>query len=219
MNRNFGLVILFSFLFYSINSLAQGGELLIQQYSKGPRLDQNFSKWSIRLGPQLNRINTNLGTTSPTLTLGGLVELEYRLSKTVGLVSGAQFTPIHYSYPKGDSIATDSLKYITYPLLLRLQPTDKVSLGLGIIYQAFINGEKRVEIEDYAETTPYAEEIFKDSFGGVVQAVYHLNRRINIFANFRWIRRTSPPTQPQTNNTNGFKLGIVYRIWKSKLSP
>ena len=73
MNRNFGLVILFSFLFYSINSLAQGGELLIQQYSKGPRLDQNFSKWSIRLGPQLNRINTNLGTTSPTLTLGGLV--------------------------------------------------------------------------------------------------------------------------------------------------
>ena len=48
---------------------------------------------------------------------------------------------------------------------MRLQPTDKVSLGLGIIYQAFINGEKRVEIEDYAETTPYAEEIFKDSFG------------------------------------------------------
>jgi predicted porin len=182
-------------------------------------LDSNYLKWSFRLGPQLNRINTDLGTTTPTLTLGGLVEIEYRFSKTVGLVSGAQFTPISYSYIEADTLAKDRLKYISYPLMLRLQPTYRLSFGLGIIYQAFLNGQKELGEEEAKLTTPYAKGIFKNSIGMIGQLSYHLNARFNVFANYRWVKRTSPPTQTQTNNTIGFQLGVSYLFLKSKLRP
>lgn len=219
MNKKTCCIVFFSFFLGIYSSLAQGGELLIQQYSKGPGLDENYAKWSLRFGPQLNRINTDLGTSSPTLTLGGLLEFEYRLSKNVGLVSGAQYTPIKYSYIEGDSTATDQLKYISYPLLLRLQPTPKVSFGLGVVYQVYLKGDKKLEKEEVQILTPFAEGIFRNTIGGNIQVGYHLGRRVLIFGNFRWVRRSSPPTQPQTNNTSGFQLGIAYRIWKSKLSP
>lgn len=179
-------------------------------------MDSNYSKWSFRLGPQLNRINTDLGTTSPTLTFGGLVEIEYRFSKTVGLVSGAQFTPISYSYIEADSLTIDRLKYISYPLMLRLQPTYKLSFGLGIIYQAFLSGQKELGEEDAKLTTSYTASIFKNSIGMIGQLSYHLNSRFNIFGNYRWLKRTSPPTQAQTNNTVGFQLGVSYLFLKSK---
>ena len=217
MNKKACSFILLSFFLGAFGSFAQGGDLLIQQYSKGPGLDQNYSKWTVRIGPQLNRINTDLGTTSPTLTLGSLLEFEYRLSKTVGLVSGAQYNPISYSYNEGDSTATDRLKYIGYPLMLRLQPTNNVSLGLGIVYQAYLNGEKKIEKEEMETVTPYADGVFRNTIGGNVQLAYHLGQHFLIYGNFRWVGRTSPATQKQTNNTSGFQLGIVFRIWKSKL--
>jgi len=205
-----------SFLCGSFLGFAQGGDLLIQQYNRGPQLDSNYSKWSFRLGPQLNRINTDLGTTTPTLTFGGLVEIEYRFSKTVGLVSGPQFTPISYSYIEADSLAIDRLKYISFPLMLRLQPTYKLSFGLGIIYQAYLSGQKELGEEDAKLTTSYTTGIFKNSIGMIGQLSYHLNSRFNIFGNYRWVKRTSPPTQAQTNNTVGFQLGVSYLFVKSK---
>lgn len=216
MKKNFLLFLGISFLCGSFLVFAQGGDLLIQQYNRGPQLDSNYSKWSFRLGPQLNRINTDLGTTSPTLTFGGLVEIEYRFSKTVGLVSGAQFTPISYSYIEADSLTIDRLKYISYPLMLRLQPTYKLSFGLGIIYQAFLSGQKELGEEDAKLTTSYTASIFKNSIGMIGQLSYHLNSRFNIFGNYRWLKRTSPPTQAQTNNTLGFQLGVSYLFLKSK---
>ena len=216
MKKKFLLFLGISFLCGSFLVFAQGGDLLIQQYNRGPQLDSNYSKWSFRLGPQLNRINTDLGTTSPTLTFGGLVEIEYRFSKTVGLVSGAQFTPISYSYIEADSLTIDRLKYISYPLMLRLQPTYKLSFGLGIIYQAFLSGQKELGEEDAKLTTSYTASIFKNSIGMIGQLSYHLNSRFNIFGNYRWLKRTSPPTQAQTNNTVGFQLGVSYLFLKSK---
>ena len=216
MKKRILLFLGISFLCGSFLGFAQGGDLLIQQYNRGPQLDSKHSKWSFQLGPQLNRINTDLGTTTPTLTFGGLVEIEYRFSKTVGLVSGAQFTPISYSYIEGDSLAIDRLKYISYPLMLRLQPTYKLSFGLGIIYQAYLSGQKELGGEDAKLTTSYTAGIFKNSIGMIGQLSYHLNSRFNIFGNYRWVKRTSPPTQAQTNNTIGFQLGVSYLFLKSK---
>ncbi len=198
------------------SGFSQGGDLLIQQYSKGPGLDQNFSKWSLRIGPQINRINTDLKTSSPTLTLGGGMEIEYGLSKTTGLVIGAQYTPISYSYNEGDSSATDRLKYISLPFLLKLQPTTKISFGLGLVYQIYLNGEKKLEKEKVKVITLYEEGIFKNTIGANLQVAYYIKRFL-IYGNFRWVRRTSPPIQSQTNNTRGFQMGINFRLWKSKL--
>jgi len=216
MKKRILLFLGISFLCGSFLGFAQGGDLLIQQYNRGPQLDSKYSKWSFQLGPQLNRINTDLGTTTPTLTFGGLVEIEYRFSKTVGLVSGAQFTPISYSYIEADSLAIDRLKYISYPLMLRLQPSYKLSFGLGIIYQAYLSGQKELGEEDAKLTTSYTAGIFKNSIGMIGQLSYHLNSRFNIFGNYRWVKRTSPPTQAQTNNTIGFQLGVSYLFLKSK---
>ena len=207
--------ILFNFILVGFSSFAQGGDLLIQQYSKGPGLDQNFSKWSLRIGPQINRINTDLGTNSPTLTLGGGVEIEYRLSKTTGLIIGALYNPISYNYIEGDSKATDRLKYITYPLLLKLQPTTKISFGLGLVYQDYLNGEKKLEKEKIKSITSYEKGIFKNTIGANVQVGYYI-KELLIYVNYRRVRRTSPPTQSQTNNTVGFQMGFTYRLWKSK---
>ena len=216
MDKSILSFILFYFILVGFSCFAQGGDLLIQQYSKGPGLDENFSKWSLRIGPQINRINTDLGTGSPTLTFGGGIEIEYGLSKTTGLVIGAQYTPISYSYIEGDYTATDRLKYISLPLLLRLKPTTKISFGLGIVYQIYLNGEKKLEKEKVKVITSYEEGIFKNTIGANLQVAYYI-KRLLIYANFRWVRRTSPLIQSQTNNTLGFQMGINFRLWKSKL--
>jgi hypothetical protein len=135
LKKNLLLLVLVLSAVVHKNSLAQGGDLLIQQYSKGPQLDWNYSKWVLSAGPQLYRMNTDMGTTSPTLTFGGILELEYRLSKNVGVIIGGQYNPITYTFIEKDSLRKNRLKYLGYPLLLRLQPTSKVSFSLGGIYQ------------------------------------------------------------------------------------
>ena len=76
----------------------------------------------------------------------------------------------------------------------------------------------KLEKDKVQSFTPFADGIFRDTLGGNVQVAYHLGQHLLVFGNFRWVGRISPPTQPQTNNTSGFQLGIVYRLWKSTLN-
>ena len=206
------------FLYWGSHSLyGQGGDLLIQQYNKGPVLDNVFSRWSIRPGVLLNRINTNLETTAPKITFGGGLEGEYRVSKTVGFLTGIYYNPIVYSYPVQDSLGIDRLRYLTVPLAIRLHPTNRVSLGVGVQYNFFRKGEQLKTIGDYEQTEPYTKDIFKNSLGGFAQVGYLFFKHFYGFVNFRWAGRSSPPTQPQTNNTSGFQIGLNYRIWRSRI--
>lgn len=206
----------FIFLFFLQTIQGQGSNLLIQQYNRGPALGQSYSKFSFKVGPQLNRINTDLGTTSPTLTLGGLLEIEYHLSKNVSLVSGGQYTPIGYRYLEKETTYQDLLNYINFPLFLRLQPAKKLGLGLGTTYQLYVKGEKNSENQAEQETILYPKGIFKNSLGLVTQLSFSLNPFLAVFVNYRWVRRTSPPLQKETNNTQGLQLGVSYRIFQIK---
>ena len=194
----------------------QGSNLLIQQYNRGPALGQSYSRFSFKVGPQLNYINTDLGTTSPTLTLGGLFEIEYHLSKNVSLVSGGQYTPIRYRYLEKETTYQDLLNYINFPLFLRLQPTKKLGLGLGTTYQLYLKGEKKPKNQVEQETTLYPKGIFKNSLGLVTQLSFSLNPFLAVFVNYRWVSRTSPPLQKETNNTRGLQLGFTYRFLRVK---
>lgn len=215
--RNLSLYI-FSLLFLLLLQTiqGQGSNLLIQQYNRGPALGQSYSRFSFKVGPQLNYINTDLGTTSPTLTLGGLFEIEYHLSKNVSLVSGGQYTPIRYRYLEKETAYQDLLNYLNFPLFLRLQPTKKLGLGLGTIYQLYVKGEKKPENQVEQETTLYPKGIFKNSLGLVTQLSFSLNPFLAVFVNYRWVRRTSPPLQKETNNTRGLQLGFTYRFLRVK---
>jgi hypothetical protein len=195
---------------------AQGGDLLIQQYQKGPALDATYSRWSVYPGVQLNYINTDLENTNPKLTLGGLLEVEYRVSTTVGFTSGIHYTPIAYSYPVQDSIGVDQLSYGSIPLSIQLHPTKRVSIGLGALYNIYNKGVFLRTIEDFKSETPYPKEYFKNSFGGFVRVGYHFFRKCYVYVNLRWATRSNPPTLPQTNTNSGFQLGINYTLWASK---
>jgi len=189
---NFSKCLFIVFLFISNNIVAQGGDLLFQQYNRGPRLDEAYSKWSLYVGPEINRINATLSTSSPTLTIGALIHLEYRLSKTVGLVTGANYTPISYSFPILDSLGKHRLKYISVPLFLRVHPTKKVSLNFGALYNLYLKGEKIVSFEDTEILSPYEEGVFSDSFGFVVQAGYHFWQQFYGYVNYRWAKKNKP---------------------------
>ena len=52
------------YVFTSFLTFAQGENLLIQQYNKGPVLDDVYSRWSIYLGSRLNYLNTDLEGTN-----------------------------------------------------------------------------------------------------------------------------------------------------------
>ena len=219
MKRFLFLFVVFLTLSTPFRGLAQGGELLIQQYNRGPQLDRNYSKWSFKIGPQLSRLNTDLGTSSPTITLGGLFEIEYRLSKTVGLKTGSHYVPVSYTYAVNDSTGQDFLKYVSFPIILKLQPTNKMSFGLGVLYHYFLKGEKRVSKEEVEIKTAYPEGVFENSFGGIAQINYFLHPRISVFGNFRWVKKINLPTNPKTNTTSGFQLGMSYLFLKSRERP
>jgi hypothetical protein len=195
---------------------AQGGDLLIQQYQKGPALDGTYSRWSVYPGVQLNYINTDLESTSPKLALGAVLQIEYRVSSTVGFTTGLYDTRIAYSYPVQDSIGIDKLRYWSIPLGIQLHPTKRVSLGLSALYNSFNKGRFLRRIEEFESETPYPKEHFKNSFGGVVQVGYHFFKKCYAYLNFRWATRSNPPTLPQTNTNSGFQLGINYTLWASK---
>lgn len=194
----------------------QGGELLIQQYRRGPALNSNYSKFALSIGPQVNRINTPLSSTSPNISFGANLTLEYRISKTVGLVSGIGYTPIKYNYQYEDNPAKDALTYFSFPLLIRLNPTERVSINLGGHYSFFYSGYRLVETETNTLKTPYEKGIFKNNLGGIIQVGYHFLGAFYGYVNYRWARRTSPPLQQQTNDTSGFQVGVEFTFWKSK---
>ncbi|MFQ3340435.1 MAG: hypothetical protein ACI9TK_000086 [Flavobacteriaceae bacterium] len=202
-------------LFWGLSLFSQGGDLLIQQYSKGPELNQMYSKWSLSLGPEINRINTDLKTTSPTITIGAVLNVEYRFSKTVSLVSGLNFMPISYTYPLADSLGRDRLEYLTVPLFLKLHPTEKISLGLGALYNRYQKGERIVVFEESEISTLYREDIFSNSFGFSAQLVFHFWKRFHTSLTYRWAKKSSAPTLAQSNNSKGLQVGLTYTFFES----
>ncbi|OUW34411.1 MAG: hypothetical protein CBD39_03850 [Flavobacteriaceae bacterium TMED179] len=195
---------------------AQGSEILILQYNKGPALDNEYSRWSISSEINLNRINTDIQNTSPKLTLGMGVQIELRASKTFGFISGINLSPVKYSYQRNDSLGQDRLTYYSFPIGILLQPTKKISLELGALYNIFRNGTYSRSLGTYENIKTYPKNIFRNSFGGFFQINYKFYKKVKIFTNFRWVRRSSPPIQMQTNNLSGFQLGLNYRLWSSK---
>ena len=143
--------------------------------------------------------------------------MELRMSKTVGFVSGINYSPVKYSYEVKNSLVQDRISYFSVPLGIRLHPTKKTNIGLGSNFNIFNKAEFiRIE-EDIENYEAYSKGVFKNSFGGFVQLGYQFYKRFVIYGNFRWVRRTSPPIQSQTNNTLGFQMGVNFRLWKSKL--
>ena len=210
----FRLYILIALL-SGVNMFSQGGDILIQQYSKGPELNQMYSKWSFSIGPEVNRINSDLNTASPTITVGGMINIEYRFSKTVGLISGLKFVPISYRYVFENSLRKDRLQYLTIPLILKLNPFEKISFGLGILYNHYEKGQRVLRFEDAEVITEYPEGVFSNPLGFSAQVGYHIWDRFNASINYRLAKKYSPANQPQSNNSKGLQVSLTYTFLRS----
>ena len=190
---------------------------MILQYNKGPAIEDLYSRWSIYPGVNINRINTDQQNTSPKLTLGVFIQAENKISKTVGFVSGLNYSPVRYSYKVIDSLVQDRLFYFSIPLGIKLIPTKKSNVILGANYNIYNNGSFVISKGSFKRSEVYSEGVFRNTIGGYVQMGYKFYRNFEVFMNFRWARRSSPAIQVQTNNTSGFQLGISYLIWNSKI--
>ena len=191
--------------------------MLILQYNKGPALDKAYSRWSIYAGIDVNRINTDQKKTTPKRILGGFIQMELRMSKTVGFVSGINYSPVKYSYEVKNSLVQDRISYFTIPLGIKLHPTKKTSIGLGSHFNVLNKAEFIRIVEDSEDYKAYSKDIFRNSFGGFVQLGYQFYKRFVIYANFKWASRSSPAVQIQTNNTSGVQLGLICPIFSSQM--
>jgi len=201
----------------SFLTFAQGENLLIQQYNKGPVLDDVYSRWSIYLGSRLNYLNTDLENTSPVLSLGGLTEVQFNISKTFGFIIGFGNTAISYEYDYPNSFAKDRLDYFVLPIGVRLNPTKKISFSFGAIYNFFNKGENKVSENNIIVKKEYEKLDFENSFGGFTQIGFYFLKNFYGFINYRWATKFSSPLAEKSNNNNGFQLGLAYKIWSSKI--
>lgn len=198
-------------------TFAQGENLLIQQYNKGPALDDVYSRWSIYFGSRLNYLNTDLKGTNPILTLGGLTEVQFNISKTFGFIIGFGNTAIAYKYDYQNSFAKDRLDYFVLPIGVRLNPTKKVSFSFGATYNLFNKGENKVSENNIIMKKKYEKLDFENSFGGFTQIGFHFLKNFYGFINYRWATKYNSPLAEKSNNNNGFQLGLAYKIWSSKI--
>ena len=201
----------------SFLTFAQGENLLIQQYNKGPVLDDVYSRWSIYLGSRLNYLNTDLEGTNPILSFGGLTEVQLNISKTFGFIIGFGNTAISYKYDYQNSFAKDRLDYFVLPIGVRLNPTKKVSFSFGALYNFFNKGENKVSENDVIVKKEYEKLDLENSFGGFTQIGFYFLKNFYGFINFRWATKYNSPLAKKSNNNNGFQLGLAYKIWSSKI--
>ena len=201
----------------SFLTFAQGENLLIQQYNKGPALDDVYSRWTIYLGSRLNYLNTDLEGTNPVLSLGGLTEVQFNISKTFGFIIGFGNTAISYEYDYPNSFAKDRLDYFVLPIGVRLNPTKKVSFSFGAIYNLFNKGENKVSENNIIVKKEYEKLDFENSFGGIYTNWFFILKNFYGFINYRWATKYNSPLAKKSNNNNGFQLGLAYKIWSSKI--
>ena len=143
--------------------------------------------------------------------------MEFRMSRTVGFLSGTNFSPVKYSYQVKNSLVQDRISYFSIPLGIRLHPTKKTSIGLGSHFNA-LNKAEFIRCKENSESyAAYSKGVFTNSFGGFVQLGYQFYKRFVIYGNYRWASRSSPAVQIQTNNTSGVQIGLTYPIFSSQI--
>ena len=203
-----------SIIFYVLTSFltfAQGENLLIQKYNKGPALYDVYSRWSIFVSGRLNYLNTDLERTSPILSLGGLTEMQFNISKTFGFLIGFGNTTISYKYDYQNSFVKDRLNYFVLPIGIRLNPTKKVSISFGAIHNLFNKGENQVTENNVVVKKEYEKLDFENSFGGFTQIGFYFLKNFYSYINYRWATKYNSPLDEKSNNNNGFQLGLAYK--------
>ena len=198
-------------LFFSNYIFTQSGELLIQQYNKGPSLDNYYSKLEIYMGGDIFRINKN-EKTKPLINFGGNIEVVYNLSPTFGIKSGMYYFPVKYYYKKNETFK-DLIKYISIPIGLTLAPTRKSKFSMGVNYNVinkaiFYNGNIKGE---------YSLDDYKNTFGFFIGYEYMIWKVIGINIKYKFSKENTINELIKPEKYKGLMLTIKLKTFSSKI--
>ena len=203
------LIILF--LFFSNFILSQSGELLIQQYNKGPSLDNYYSKLEIYIGGDIFRMNKN-EKTKPVINFGGNIEVVYNLSRTFGIKTGIYYFPVKYFYKENEAYK-DLIKYLSIPIGLKLSPTKKSKFSMGINYNnlkkaIFYNGNIKGE---------YNLNDYENTFGFFIGYEYIIWKVIGINIKYKFSKENNVNELIKPEKYKGIMLTIKLKTFSSKI--
>jgi len=199
------------FLFYSHFIYSQSSELLIQQYNKGPGLDNYYSKLEIFLGGDLFLMNKN-EKTKPIMNFGGNLEAEINISKTFGIKTGLYHFPVKYFYINNENLK-DLIKYLTIPIGIKLSPTKKSKFSMGINYNiikeaVFYNGNLKGE---------YNLNEYKNNIGFFIGYEYLIWKMIALNIKYKFSKENTIDKLIKQEKYKGLMLSLKLKIFKTKI--
>ena len=208
LNRLFFLLLLWT----SSIAWAQGPGLLIQQYDEGIDVEY-YRKWNFDVFIQPHRSNTADLATKARLYLDLGANVHYRLDKNFGLSSGLHFQRLSYRYTLPQDNSIDRLHFLRLPLMISVYPVNRLQLSLGGSYHLLLRATGQPPGEP--ERIIYPAKTFVNSLGVVAHVQYLVWRRFSASLSFRFQKRNYNPLQRETQDFQGFALGIHYTL----LSP
>lgn len=206
----FKWIVILLFLFIWTNSLAQGPDLLIQQYDKIPTDLEYYRKWNFDfvLQPHLSKPANRESKGRIQLNLGA--EVHYRSTKSFGITSGLHFHRIGYTYNYTDDTSLDRLCYFRIPLLVSVYPIKRLRLSLGGSYQYLLDGTGQAP--PATERSHYPKGTFSNSLGVMASAHYRVWRKFSAALGFHFQKKNTNPLSRETQNFQGFFFGIAYTL-------
>ena len=208
LNRLFFLLLLWT----SSVAWAQGPGLLIQQYDEGIDVEY-YRKWNFDVFIQPHRSNTADLATKARLYLDLGANVHYRLDKNFGLSSGLHFQRLSYRYTLPQDNSIDRLHFLRFPLMISVYPVNRLQLSLGGSYHLLLRATGQPPGEP--KRIIYPAKTFVNSLGVVAHVQYLVWRRFSASLSYRFQKRNYNPLQRETQDFQGFALGIHYTL----LSP
>ena len=208
LNRLFFLLLLWT----SLIAWAQGPGLLIQQYDEGIDVEY-YRKWNFDVFIQPHRSNTADLATKARLYLDLGANVHYRLDKNFGLSSGLHFQRLSYRYTLPQDNSIDRLHFLRLPLMISVYPVNRLQLSLGGSYHLLLRATGQPPGEP--ERIIYPAKTFVNSLGVLAHVQYLVWRRFSASLSYRFQKRNYNPLQRETQDFQGFALGIHYTL----LSP
>lgn len=202
-------LILFAF-FFGGKVLAQGPDLLLQQYGKNAYDLEYYRKWNVDvlLQPHLSKPTNRESKAKLQLNWGA--EVHYRSTKTFGISSGLHYHRINYAYAYENDNSQDRLTYLRVPLLLSVYPVKRLRISLGGSYQLFLNGKGQPP--PATEATAYPKGTFLNTLGAMASAHYRVWRKFSASFGYHFQKKNTNPLSRETQNFSGFSFGIAYGL-------
>ena len=208
--------VLWIFIFLNISNFAytQGDANLLLQYQKGPDINR-YRKWNfdinfkaVNIGPEGDAAIPKIG-----YAFGG--NIQYKYSKSIGFSTGVGFLSVNYQYDLKENRTYDNISYLSFPLAIRVFPTERTHFETGLLYHYVIEAKNSEIVNQKELTKNYNDNIFKNVFGWLFAVQYNIWKKFHLSLEYRFFKNSTLTNNLQKNNFNGFLLGIHFLI----LSP